>query len=127
MKSAWMKLGTLHAAFALRYLPRDEIKAFRADLHFVGRNVSNYAFDFSEGHEWIENWDKHETDDEELLYRVDYSVAYRANIDRCLKMIHKLIDDYGLDERQFKIWIELDGALDKRPFGFIYDDEETPF
>lgn len=121
------KDGILHAAFALRYLPRDEIKAFRADLHFIGRNISNYAFDFGEGREWIENWEGHEKDGEELLYRVDYSVTYRANVERCMKIVRKLVEDYGLEEKQFKVWLELGGELERRPFGFIYDDEETPF
>lgn len=127
MMFSWLKQGHLHAAFALRYLPRDEIKAFRADLHFIGRNVSNFAFDFSEGREWVENWAEHDANGEELLYRVDYSVIYKANIDRCLKMVRKLVEDYGLEEKQFKFWLELDGMLERRPFGFIYDDEETPF
>lgn len=123
----WMKVGKLHAAFALRYLPKEEIKGFRADLHYIGRNVSNFAFDFAEGRDWIENWDAHEKDNEPLLYRVDYSVVYKANISKCLKAVRTLVEDYGLDEKQFKFWLELDGMLEKRPFGFIYDDEETPF
>lgn len=130
MKFSWMKYGILHAAFALRYLPGDEIKAFRADLHYIGRNISNFAFDFAEGPEWVESWEDRGPNND-LLYRVDYSIAYRANIDKCLDAIHKLIEDYGLEEKQFKIWLELDGTLEKRPFGFIFDndddDDKIPF